>query len=131
MAGGINWLAYLRDHFLPLPETSESRKVLLDEVSQGHVPYLEHRNLDPKHAPPIGYAHMTTVAEFRRELREYFRELLLTGAESFTMAWQGEFLKLPPEEQELWVDLVEKTALTSEGMAYSDHFIFVGRKRAS
>jgi hypothetical protein len=35
---------------------------------------------------------------------------------------------LPAEQGELWLDLVEQTGTTPEGLGASDHFLFVGRK---
>ena len=40
--------------------------------------------VDPEHVPPLGYAHLTTEAEFRALFAAYFTELLLAGVESFT-----------------------------------------------
>jgi hypothetical protein len=50
------------------------------------------------------------------------------GVESFTAAWQEIFSDLPPAEKELWLNLVEETGQTQEGIGQSDHFLFVGRK---
>jgi hypothetical protein len=61
--------------------------------------YLVTGNLDPRHAPPIGYAHLTTVAEFRDLLAARFHELELVGAESFTAAWQALLRSQPPEKR--------------------------------
>jgi hypothetical protein len=52
------------------------------------------------------------------------------GVESFTAPWQDLFPSKPPEEAAAWLDLVEATGATPEGLACSDHFLFVGRKRA-
>ncbi len=57
-AAGINRLSYLRDLLRESPEKVCQRRAF-------HQQYLRDGNLDPEHAPPIGYAHLTTVAEFR------------------------------------------------------------------
>jgi hypothetical protein len=57
-----------------------------------------------------------------------FEEVILMGAESFTAAWQHGLNGLPAEQGELWLDLVEQTGTTPEGLGASDHFLFVGRK---
>ena len=50
------------------------------------------------------------------------------GAESFTAAWQANLRDLTPDQIEAWIDLVEQTGTTPEGLGASDHFLFVGRK---
>ena len=90
--------------------------------------YLATGTLDPKHAPPVGYAHMTTIAEFRELLTQRFEEQALTGTESFTMAWQEEWKSKSEEDRAAWLEVVEATGKTVEGMAYSDHFLFIGRR---
>lgn len=122
-AAGINRLAYLRDLFRENPKEVLGRK-------RFHEDFLREGKLDPHHAPPIGYAHLTTVAEFRELLTEYFEELALIGTESFTTAWQSKLHELSPDERDAWLDLVEQTGRTSEGLGQSDHFLFVGKKRS-
>ena len=57
-----------------------------------------------------------------------FEELALAGVESFTAPWQDLFPSKPAEEAARWLDLVEATGATPEGLAYSDHFLFVAQK---
>src|SRR5579884_540933 len=121
-AAGINRLAYLRDLFHENPKAVVGRRMF-------HESYLRDGKLDPHHAPPLGYAHLTTVAEFRELFTEYFEELALVGTESFTTAWQATFNELSTEERETWLDLVEHTGRTPEGLGQSDHFLFIGIKR--
>jgi hypothetical protein len=35
---------------------------------------------------------------------------------------------LPPAEAEAWLDPIEWTGQTAEGLGVSDHFLYVGRK---
>ena len=121
LAAGINRLSYLRDLFREQPLQASQRRAFHDE-------YVCDGNLDPEHAPPIGYAHLTTIAEFRALFEGLFEEKALVGAETFTTAWQKKFIDLPPAEAEAWLDLVEQTGSTPEGLAQSDHFLFVGCK---
>jgi hypothetical protein len=86
-------------------------------------------NLDPEHAPPIGYAHLTTCAEFRALFAGDFEEQAMVGVESFSAAWQARLNDLPPAEMEAWLDLIDRTAQTPEGLGATDHFLFVGRRR--
>jgi len=48
--------------------------------------------------------------------------------ESFASAWQPILHTLPADQAEAWLDLVEQTGVTPEGLGQSDHFLFVGRK---
>jgi len=50
------------------------------------------------------------------------------GLESFTAHWQKQFNELEPAQQEAWLDLVERTGRTAEGLGQSDHFLYVGRR---
>jgi ubiquinone/menaquinone biosynthesis C-methylase UbiE len=120
-AAGVNRLAYLRDLFREHAEGILSRKDF-------HKRFLVDGKLDPEHAPPIGYAHLTTVSEFRGLFAAAFEELVLTGTDSFTTAWQGKLVDLRAEAKEAWLDLVEGTGATPEGLGQSDHFLFIGRK---
>ena len=79
-------------------------------------------------APPIGYAHLSTAAAMRELLAPAFTEVALAGIESFSSAWQARLNDLPAEEAEAWLDLIERTGETAEGLGCSDHFLYVGRK---
>jgi hypothetical protein len=57
-----------------------------------------------------------------------FEQVAFLGVESFTTSWQKIFNGLPASVAELWLDLVEETGRTPEGLGQSDHFLFVGRK---
>ena len=131
-AAGINRLAYLRDLFC-----TRQRQVGLraspDSVLERrafHQRFLGDGNLDPEHAPPIGFAHLTTVEEFRALMTPRFQELVMAGVESFTSTCQPELNDLSAEQVTAWLDLVEQTATTPEGLGQSDHFLFVGKKPA-
>jgi hypothetical protein len=50
--------------------------------------------------------------------------------ESFTGTRQNIFCELSPDAQQAWLDLVEATAATAEGIGLSEHFLFVGRPRS-
>jgi S-adenosylmethionine-dependent methyltransferase len=120
-AAGINRLPYFRDLFCESPRLAAERR-------EFHKQFLEDGNLDPDHAPPLGFAHLTTVQEFRELFAGVFEPLILVGVESFTAAWQPNLLRLSRDEADAWLDLVEQTGVTPEGLGASDHFLFVGRK---
>ena len=121
-AAGINRLTYLRDLFRESPLEVVPRRAF-------HEGYLRDGNLDPGHAPPIGYAHLTTVAGFRELFVVGFEEVALLGVEAFTGPWQQTLASLPPDAAEAWLDLIERTAATPEGLGMADHFLYVGTKR--
>jgi len=121
LAAGINRLSYLRDLFRMDP-TAVSQRVAF------HQQYLRDGQLDPEHAPPIGCAHLTTATEFETLFEGKFEKVAFLGVESFTTSWQKTFSTLPIRDAELWLDLVEETGQTPDGLGQSDHFLFVGRK---
>ena len=74
------------------------------------------------------FAHLSPYAEFRALFADEFEELALTGVESFSTSWQGALNDLPLAEAEAWLDLIERTGETAEGLGVSDHYLYVGRK---
>jgi ubiquinone/menaquinone biosynthesis C-methylase UbiE len=121
-AAGINRLGYLRDTFRFSPRVGAERRVF-------HEDFLRNGNLDPAHAPPLGFAHLTSAAELRALMSTAFEEVTLVGVESFTNLCQGAIKDLPPEDELAWLDLVQQTGATPEGLGVSDHFLYIGRKR--
>ena len=120
-AAAVNRMSYLGALFHEMPEEVVGRKGF-------HESFLNDGKLDPEHAPPIGYAHLITVSEFRKLFQGAFEELALVGTESFTTAWQSKLTDLSPATREAWLDLVEETGRTPEGLGQSDHFLFIGRR---
>lgn len=122
-AAGINRLSYLRALFHDAPHGVLNRK-------EFHKRHLREGNLDPAHAAPIGYAHLTSLEEFRRLFRNSFKQLALLGVESFAATWQRTPNDLDPKVAKAWLDLVEETAATPEGLGQSDHILFIGQRKA-
>jgi ubiquinone/menaquinone biosynthesis C-methylase UbiE len=122
-AAGINRLAYLRDLFRESPREIMARHEFHDQ-------FLRDGNLDPEHAPPIGFAHLTTIAEFRALFADRFDEICMLGVESFAGVWQKTVRELQEEEASAWLDLIEETATMPEALGASDHFLFIGRKKS-
>jgi SAM-dependent methyltransferase len=122
-AAGINRLAYLRDLFRESPREILARR-------EFHERFLSDGNLDPEHAPPIGFAHLTTIAEFRALFADQFDEICMLGVESFAGVWQKTVRELQEEDALAWLDLIEQTAKMPEALGVSDHFLFIGRKRS-
>lgn len=121
-AAGINRLAYLRDTFRQSPREGATRQGF-------HEAFLRDGNLDPQHAPPIGFAHLTSSTELRALMSMAFEEIALVGVESFTNLFQGSIKDVPVKDEHAWLDLVEQTGATPEGLGASDHFLYIGRKR--
>jgi SAM-dependent methyltransferase len=122
IAAGLNRLCYLRD-LLRLDPAEAPRRLVFHEV------FLRDGNLDPTCALPIGWAHLSTIEEFRSLFSPRFEEISLTGAEAFAATCQERWKGLKSEEAEPWLDLVERTGASPEGLAQSDHFLFAGRKK--
>jgi SAM-dependent methyltransferase len=128
-AAGINRLAFLRDTFRLLPDLAGAHSAFVSDVASGwYGRYLHDGNLDPVHAPPIGLAHFTTVEEFRALFHGLFEEVALAGTESFAAVWQDKLASWGPSEEEAWLDIIEKTGRTPEGLGAADHFLFIGRR---
>jgi SAM-dependent methyltransferase len=121
LAAGINRLAYLRDLFRDAPEKVLERRAF-------HRQYLRDGLLDPEHAPPIGYAHLTTAAEFRDLFTNEFEEITLLAVESFVSPWQQQLSALSEEVAAAWLDLIEQTATAPEAFGIADHYLYVGRR---
>jgi ubiquinone/menaquinone biosynthesis C-methylase UbiE len=121
-AAAINRLAYFRDLFIYGPE-----KVV--KYVEFNEQYLLDGNLDPDHAPPIGYSNLTTRDEFRQLFLEDFDEVKLLAVEGFLSPWQQKFPEISPEAQNAWLDLVEKTAQSPDSFGIADHYLYIGKKR--
>lgn len=121
-AAGINRLAYLRAAWEQTPQVAKAR-------ADFHRRFLREGLLTPEYAPPLGYAHLTTVAEFRELFAEGFVEELVAGIESFTGHAQKQWHRLSKSDREAWLDLVEATATTPEGYGPTEHILYIGRKQ--
>jgi ubiquinone/menaquinone biosynthesis C-methylase UbiE len=122
MAAACNRLVGLASGYFLEPETCVKLRAV-------YLRFLEDGLVDPELAPTIGHAHFTTVAEFGALFAADFEELLFVGIESLTSTRQDLFPGLSGELQQAWLDFVEAAALRPEGMAMSEHFLFVGRPR--
>ncbi len=122
LAAGINRLAYLRDLFRDAPEKVLERRAF-------HQQYLRDGRLDPEHARPLDYAHLTNAAEFRDLFTNEFDEITLLAVESFVSPWQQQLSALSEEVATAWLDLIEQTATAPEAFGMADHYLYVGRKR--
>jgi ubiquinone/menaquinone biosynthesis C-methylase UbiE len=122
-AAGINRLAYFRELFRSDSQQGLSRQ-------EFHQQFLKDGNANPVHMPPLGYAHLTTSDEFLQLFAASFEQITLIGVESFTAPFPTAGNELSGQELEAWVNLVEATGTTPEGLGMSDHFLYIGRRKA-
>lgn len=122
IAAGINRLAYFRDLFRNQPEEAVVRQDF-------HRQFLRDGNVDPEQAPPLGYGHLTTQTEFHQLFETQFAQVAMIGIESFSAPFTTTIHTLELEQVEAWIDLVEATGQTPEGLVMSDHFLYIGKKK--
>ena len=119
-AAGINRMTMLHWIYSDGPESIlEERAWLEPYVKTGDFPAQE------AGVPPIW--HLTTIAEFRADFTG-FQEIVLTGVESFARSHEENLLKLSYEQAQIWLDLIEETGKTPEGLGMTGHFLYIGRK---
>lgn len=119
-AAGINRLLYMRDTFRQHSHLGAARWEFCAQL-------LRDGNTDPEHTPLLGPGHLSSSEEFRDLFRDNFDEEILVGLESFTAGSQEIFPSLSTENADAWLDLVEQTGKTSDGLGMSDHFLYLGR----
>ena len=122
-AAGINHLSALRDNFARRPDTGR-------EQYQARLARLKSGRLDPADGSSLSYAHLTTISEFRDLFSSDFEEAALVGVESFASPYQEVLAQLSSEDAEAWLDLIERTGATIEGLGQSDHFLYIGKRRS-
>jgi SAM-dependent methyltransferase len=123
-AAGVNRLSFLRDLFRDSPARGAE---LRDRMQR----FLREGDLDPATAPPLGFAHLTTPAQFEAEFQPGFERVALLGLESFTSPFQDRLADLPSGDRDAWLDIVEETAQQTDALGYADHFLYVGRRRST
>lgn len=65
--------------------------------------------------------------QFRADF-PHFQEVVLAGLESFAQGQEENLLKLTSEQAEAWLDLIEETGRTPEGLGVAGHFLYIGQK---
>jgi SAM-dependent methyltransferase len=118
-AAGINYMTVLNWGFSDWPE-----HILEDWRWIGE--YTRTGDL-PSNTVDVPIWHMATIAEFRGDFRG-FQEIVLVGVESFARGHEENLLKLTPEQAEAWLDLIEETGRTPEGLGMTGHFLYIGQK---
>ncbi len=121
-AAGINRLAYFRELFRNQPAEIANRQ-------EFHQQLLPDGNVDPIHTSPLDYGHLTTAMELCQLFETEFDQVIMTGVESFSAPFASTIHTLTPEQVEAWIDLVEATGQTPEGLGMSEHFLYIGKKK--
>ncbi len=121
LAAGINRLIFLGDALRDSPNGTEYR---LDSLQR----FWEDGSLDTVDARLPAAVHLATAAEFQSELSAAFTPLQFAGTESFASRLVEQFQAATPESQRIWLDLVEQTGTTPEGIGATTHFLYAGRK---
>lgn len=119
-AAGINRITFLWDILHGEPDSMANRAEFFNR-------YIQDGNFDPpiEGFPPT--VHMAKAAEFQGELNTAFEQVVLAGTESFAGKLGREFLSASAASQAVWLDLVERTGTTPEGLGITDHFLYIGR----
>jgi SAM-dependent methyltransferase len=121
-AAGINRITYLWDILHGEPDSVADREAFFRR-------YVQDGNFEPavEGFPPT--VHLATVEEFRSELNAAFEPVALAGTESFAGKLGSQFLSASAASQAVWLELVEQTGTTPEGLGITDHFLYIGRAR--
>lgn len=77
---------------------------------------------------PLGDGYCATINEFTDLFSTSFTQVDFLGLESFSAYKQKMIFEKKPEDVEIWLSILEKTARSIEGMATSEHLLYVGRK---
>lgn len=126
-AGGINRLAVLRElwnvnRFNAIKEKSPDVKSLKNDIRD----FIHTGIANSKVFPPLSDAFFASSSQFREEFTGYFNELEFLGVESFSGHMQNLFFEKKDDLKSDWLDLIEITGRTNEGIASSEHFLYIG-----
>lgn len=126
-ASGINRLAYFRDLYRSPEFLGNSENNLL-RMKDSFKKLINDGILNSTLSPPLGRAYLSCPTEFRTMLKQFFNENDFLGLESFTAHLQSKIKEESSEMQQFWINLVEETCRTEEGICCSEHILFVGEK---
>lgn len=119
-AAGINRLTMLDWVYSDRPENILKEREWLEMITRtGNL-------ASPEEGVP-SFWHTTTIAEFHANFID-FQDVVFTGVESFARGNEENLLKLSPQQAESWLDLIEETGKTPEGMGMTGHFLYIGQK---
>src|SRR5581483_6625194 len=107
-AAGINRLTMLDWVYSDRPENILKEREWLEMITRTG-------NLGSPEVGVPSFWHTTNIAEFRANFVE-FQEVVFAGIESFARGREENLLKLSSQQAEAWLDLIEETGRTPEGM---------------
>lgn len=121
-AAGINRMTFLNAFF------NDDTNSVFEERD-----FFERYIHDGRFYPPTldqpGYVYLSTIEEFRSEFAVAgFRQLVFAGVESFANYGQAALLKGDAQNTEVWLDLIEQTGTTLEGLGMTGHFLYIGQR---
>lgn len=119
-AAGINRMTMLNWRYADHPENILEEREWLEMIARTG-------DLGEPEPDVPSIIHTTTCAEFRADFTD-FREIALIGVESFAQWHEENLLKLTSEQAEAWLDLIEETGKTPEGLGLTGHFLYIGQK---
>lgn len=122
-AAGINRMTWLNAMF-----NEHTNEVL--EQRDFFMRYIHDGRFYPPDLDSPGYVYLATIEGFRAEFSA-FTQLVYAGVESFANYDQKTLLKADLENAEVWLDLVEQTGTTLEGLGMTGHFLYIGRSKES
>jgi hypothetical protein len=89
--------------------------------------YIHDGRFYPPDLESPGYVYLSTIEGFRAEFTG-FTQLVFAGVESFANYDQTAFLNADPQNAAVWLNLIEQTGTTPEGLGMTGHFLYIGRK---
>lgn len=128
LASAINRLAAATELFRS-ERFFQGQKTALREIYPSLKRNLEDGKCDAQLFPALGTAFLSTPALLRSEIQPLFDEVELRGLESFSAFQQQKLHRYEQEEQELWLELLESSGLSTEGIAASEHLLMVATRR--
>lgn len=127
-AAGINRLAILHEVFHAARFFGDT-KIDVEKLESQLKMYCETGVSDKSLFPPLGDGYCCTIDEFQSLFSPLFSQLDFVGLESFSAFKQTKCFDYSAVELSLWLSILEKTSRTMEGIASSEHFLYVGKKR--
>src|SRR5690606_19056047 len=74
----------------------------------------------------LGDAYLATAEEFVQLFEDAFSAIDFVGLESFFAFQQYRYLEKHSDEHDTWLDLVEYTGRTIEGIHNAEHLLYIG-----
>lgn len=106
----------------------DNTKINIQEISKELDEFYKTGVTNENIFKPLGDGYCATIDEFTGLFSTLFTQVDFLGLESFSAYKQKIIFEKKPEEVEIWLSILEKTARSIEGMGTSEHLLYVGRK---